>query len=122
MLQGRFGDRQVSMLFDTGAAVSKVHKSMVAQGDKMLGVLLPPIRVSVANNTPLRIDGVIEARIQVGGKDEVHTFLVAPDARWNIILGCDFLRAKRCVVDVQEGTIHVKDTVDTPVNRRTHSP
>ncbi len=53
------------------------------------------IRVSVANNKPLRIDGTIDARIQVGGIDEVHTFLVAPDARWNVILGCHFLRAKR---------------------------
>ncbi len=76
---------------------------MVAEGDKILGVPLPPIRVSVANNTPLRIEGAIDARIQVGGMDEVHTFLVAPDARWNVILGCDFLRAKRCVVNVQGG-------------------
>ncbi len=35
VLQGRFGDRQVSMLVDTGAAVSIVHKSMVAHGDKV---------------------------------------------------------------------------------------
>ncbi len=67
---------------------------------------LPPI----ANNKPIRIDGAIDARIQVGGIDEVHKFLVAPDARWNVILGCDFLGAKRCVVDVQEGTIHMKKT------------
>ncbi len=53
---------------------------MVALGGKILGVPLPLIRVSVANNTPLRIDGTIDARIQVGGIDEVHTFLVAPNA------------------------------------------
>ncbi len=69
VLQGRFGDRQVSMLVDTGAAVSIVHKSMVAHEDKILGVPLPPIRVSVANNTPLRIEGAVDARTQVGGID-----------------------------------------------------
>ncbi len=66
VLQGWFGNQQVSMLVDTGAAVSIVHKSMVAHGGKILGVPLPLIRVSVANNTPLRIDGTIDARIQVG--------------------------------------------------------
>ncbi len=91
MLQGTLGGKHSSMLIDSGAAVSLIHSDMTKHCTGTKPFPSPQVKVTVANNSTLDITGAVEGVVHVGGIDYTHTFLVSPEPKWNIIIGCDFL-------------------------------
>ena len=83
-------------LHDTGAGPSVIKTSQVPAGR-----VVRPLRRSLqaANTLPLQVDGVVDlfVEVPVGGKrwrKAWHTFLVAPQLSYGVILGRDLLWGK----------------------------
>lgn len=111
VIQGALGGEHTSVLVDSGAAVSVIHSSFAKLG-KDTPSPIPLVNVTVANNSILRVTGWVEAKVRVGSLEAQHVFLVSPDTKWNVILGCDFLRPRRCVIDFNTEDVRLPSMVD----------
>ncbi len=93
VLQDTLGGKHSFMLIDSGAALSLIHSDMTKHCTETKPCLFSIVKFIVANNLTLDITGAVEGVVHVGGIECTHTFLVSPEAKWNVIIGCDFLRA-----------------------------
>uniref|UniRef100_A0A5K3FSQ2 Peptidase A2 domain-containing protein n=1 Tax=Mesocestoides corti TaxID=53468 RepID=A0A5K3FSQ2_MESCO len=97
-VQGYIESHKSTILIDTGAAVSIVNPKFPAVTNLPRLTPSTPV-VLAANNSTLNITGSVMARVKVGSIEAPHLFLISPDCRWNVILGYDFLRNHKCVID-----------------------
>ena len=73
-------------------------------GEKLVGV----------NGTPLSVRGCIHAPLCIGGTQFDGTFVTTSDLWVEAIVGLDFIRAHKCVIDCSYNTISFK-TADVSV-------
>ena len=57
------------------------------------------VQVLLSDNKVLSATGELEAEIQIGGSSVRHRFIVATIGN-DMLLGLDFLRKERCIIDV----------------------
>nr|VZH98725.1 unnamed protein product [Spirometra erinaceieuropaei] len=90
-ISGTVANRRVSILIDTGAAVSLIHRSLL-HGTNYIQSAFPQLQILTANSSTLQLSG--SATVPVSIKDTTirHCFLVSSELKWNVILGCDFLK------------------------------
>nr|VZI47230.1 unnamed protein product [Spirometra erinaceieuropaei] len=82
-------NKRVSILVDTGAAVSLIHGSLL-HGTNYMQSAFPQLQILTANNSTLQLSG--SATVPVSIKDTTIRpyFLVSSELQWNVILGCVF--------------------------------
>ncbi|KAL5482287.1 hypothetical protein EMCRGX_G022596 [Ephydatia muelleri] len=97
---------------DTGAAVSLLSSKIWREientrvpivmqpwlGKKLVGV----------DGTPLSVRGCIHAPLCIGGTQFNRSFVIASDLWVEAIVGLDFIRAHKCVIDCSNNTISFK--------------
>ncbi len=92
--------------------MSLIHSAMAKHYTGTKPFPSPQVKVTVANNSTLDITVAVKGVVHVGGIDCTHTFLVSPESKWNIIIGCDFLRAHDCSISFNPGTLDRKDVTE----------
>ena len=111
-VQGTIASTPIKLLLDTGAAVSLLSSKkwreientrvpIVMQpwpGEKLVGV----------NGTPLSVRACIHAPLCIGGTQFDGSFVIASDLWVEAIVGLDFIRAHKCVIDCSNNTISFK--------------
>ena len=87
---------QTQFLVDTGAVVtvlsSRIYQAMPEAGRPPLRQPTEPLKLEVANDELLEIDGVMDAKFDIDGQNFEHKIYVAPIAEEGL-LGMDFLCA-----------------------------
>ena len=111
-VQGTIASTPIKFLVDTGAAVSLLSSKIWREientrvpivmqpwlGEKLVGV----------NGTPLSVRGCIHAPLCIGGTQFNGSFVIASDLWVEAIVGLDFIRAHKCVIDCSNNTISFK--------------
>ena len=68
-----------------------------------------------ANGLPLNVMGQVDLDICLGNFWTVHTFIVVRDLTFECILGADFLKANKAVMDFRNNTLHLgNSTIKIP--------
>ena len=91
---------------NTGAVVtvlsSRVYQAMPEASRPPLRQPTEPLKLEVANDELLEIDGVMNAKFDIDGQDFEHKVYVAPIAEEGL-LGMDFLCASDCELGARYG-------------------
>ena len=104
--------RPISLLVDTGSAITIIHERVWCPPQSGLRKVNRP--VLAANGGPLSILGQTEVRIVIAGKEFSHQVLIAGDITQECILGADFLTTHGFVIDLGNHVLRVGET-STPL-------
>eukprot|EP00731_Ephydatia_muelleri_P037182 Em0411g3a len=112
--EGNVGKRSVNMLLDSGAAVSVIRSGVLE--DRSRNLVMATSRTAIgANGLPLNVMGQVDLDICVGNFRTVHTFIVVRDLTFECILGADFLKVNKAVMDFRNNTLHLgNSTIKIP--------
>ncbi|BHF70214.1 hypothetical protein SprV_0301326400 [Sparganum proliferum] len=91
IISGTVANKRVSILIGTGAAVSLIHGSIL-HGTNYIQSAFPQLQILTANNSTLQLSGSATVPVSIKDKTLQHCFLVSSELKWNVILGCDFLK------------------------------
>ena len=86
---------RTNALIDTGAAVSLISSEIVRKMKDKPALLEADLIISQADGSQMEIEGKIRCPIKVGGVQANHTLYVAPELCTELILGEDWLKARR---------------------------
>ncbi|CAB3989094.1 Retrovirus-related Pol poly from transposon, partial, partial [Paramuricea clavata] len=104
----------VKALVDTGAAVTIMHEDLLARvRNKGTEVRRATKTIVGANNTPLNIIGIAEIDILVCGNSVTHDVLICNDLAQAMLIGVDFLKPHKCVIDFEKNTLRIKREEET---------
>ncbi|TPP64653.1 hypothetical protein FGIG_03187 [Fasciola gigantica] len=94
VVEGLLNGKGAKLLIDTGASCSVINRSLtkISRSVPLNG------RLIAANGTVMPILGQVAGSVSIGRCTVQHQFLCA-DVAWDAILGMDFLRAHRIVID-----------------------
>ncbi|KAL5517946.1 hypothetical protein EMCRGX_G003596 [Ephydatia muelleri] len=111
---GNVGKRSVNMLLDSGAAVSVIRSGVLE--DRSRNLVMATSRTAIgANGLPLNVMGQVDLDICLGNFRTVHTFIVVRDLTFECILGADFLKVNKAVMDFRNNTLHLgNSTIKIP--------
>ena len=107
-VNGGVQKRSVSLLIDTGSAVTIVHKRVWCPRQQNLQKVNRP--VIAANGEPLSILGQAEVCLEIAGREFLHQVLIAGDITQECILGADFLTTHGFVIDLGNRLLRVGET------------
>ena len=95
------------MLIDTGSAVTLVREDVWREATQPVeDDLTVPVRpIVAANGGELELLGKEELRLQVGELNVQFPVLIARELTQECILGADFLKKHKCVVNMGDGTL-----------------
>ena len=97
-------------LLDTGAEATIISEVVFNHVKSSLCKLQPQHKpVLGANNMPLDVLGEVEITLQFGGVTAQHRVFVCRGLIQEILVGIDFLRAHRCVLNFDTGTVYTKN-------------
>ncbi|KFD60666.1 hypothetical protein M514_27175 [Trichuris suis] len=105
---GYISGHQTELTIDTGAAVSLMDYGLFnnVQPSQLMDVR--SIRVLTAGGNEMKIAGTSVVEVSIGGAPAVrHTVLVAEGLTCPCLVGADFLRSHKCVIDFASGTLHI---------------
>ena len=93
-------------LLDTRATVSLLSEKVVQKWSRndREKITSTKMTVHLVNEKTLAVKGEVVAELQLGGRRVQQWFVVA-DISNDALLGIDFLRAEKCVIDVTEKTL-----------------
>ena len=104
----------VKALVDTRAAVTIMHEDLLARvRNKGTQVRRATKTIVGANNTPLNIIGIAEIDISVCGNSVTHDVLICNDLAQAMLIGVDFLKPHKCVIDFEKNTLRIKREEET---------
>ncbi len=108
VIDGLVEDRPTTMLIDSGSAVTILRADVwKAASTKSSNQLDPPgSPVVVANGEDLSVLGRATVSLQVAGVKVEYPCLVASQLTQECIIGADFLLKNRCIIDLNNRTIH----------------
>eukprot|EP00731_Ephydatia_muelleri_P033855 Em0040g5a len=106
--------QSVNMLLDSGAAVSVIRSGVLE--DRSRNLVMATSRTAIgANGLPLNVMGQVDLDICLGNFRTVHTFIVVRDLTFECILGADFLKVNKAVMDFRNNTLHLgNSTIKIP--------
>nr|VZI39357.1 unnamed protein product [Spirometra erinaceieuropaei] len=90
-ISGTVANKTLSILIDTGAAVSLIHISLI-HGPNYNQPGFPQLQILTANNSILQLSGSATVPVLIKDKTIRHRFLVSSELKWNVILDFDFLK------------------------------
>ncbi|KFD48296.1 hypothetical protein M513_10788 [Trichuris suis] len=105
---GYISGHQTELTIDTGAAVSLMDYGLFnnVQPSQLMDVR--SIRILTAGGNEMKIAGTSVVEVSIGGAPAVrHTVLVAEGLTCPCLVGADFLRSHKCVIDFASGTLHI---------------
>eukprot|EP00731_Ephydatia_muelleri_P037796 Em0565g3a len=84
--------------------------------DRSRNLVMATSRTAIgANGLPLNVMGQVDLDICVGNFRTVHTFIVVRDLTFECILGADFLKVNKAVMDFRNNTLHLgNSTIKIP--------
>uniref|UniRef100_A0A5S6Q481 Reverse transcriptase n=1 Tax=Trichuris muris TaxID=70415 RepID=A0A5S6Q481_TRIMR len=107
-VRGYLGANRIVLLVDTGAAVSIVREDSLPKC-QVTRTLLDSTHVICAGGTALKIKGTVSIDVKFDGIETIrHDMLVAENLTCPCLLGADFLRLHRCVIDLSKGMLHIR--------------
>ena len=75
-----------------------------------------------ANGLPLKVMGQVNIDVSLGRFRAAHTFIVVKDLTFECILGVDFLRSNKAVMDFRTNTLHLgNELVMVPTQEETQA-
>ena len=112
---GRMLVKKLSFLVDIGAAVSICNEQILRRSRLILSTF-PQIHVVAANNSHLTISGSATIPVILNGRTFYHHFCVSTGIKWDVILGCDFLRKDLRAINFSNprGSLHLTNDKETP--------
>ena len=110
-LHGTVNDVDVTLLLDTGAAVSLLHLDVWSQITPP-GGLRPWSGASLvsAGGTPLTVHGCTTLPLDVGDNKFCTEFVVVSPLTSEAILGIDFLQAQRAQIDIGHRVLRLRES------------
>ena len=120
---GRVNGVPASLLIDTGAAVTLVHRRLWERGRttsrRKVELCDSPSGgpIVAANGEPLRILGLARSSICLAGVEFAHDVFITEDVGPDCILGADFLISHGFVVDLKAGVLR-RGFSSTPLLQR----
>ena len=118
---GNVGHRCMQILLDSGAALSVIRND--ALDDRSRKSLTATSKTAIgANGLPLKVMGQVNIDVTLGRFRAAHTFIVVKDLTLECILGVDFLRSNKAVMDFRTNTLHLgNESVMVPTQEETSS-
>ena len=92
---------RTNALIDTGAAVSLICSEIVRKMKDRPALLKAALVISQADGSQMEIEGKIRCPIKVGDVQANHTLYVAPELCTELILGEDWLRARKACLEFE---------------------
>ena len=116
---GNVGQRCLQILLDSGAALSVIRND--ALDDRSRKSLTATSKTAIgANGLPLKVMGQVNIDVSLGTFQAAHTFIVVKDLTFECILGVDFLRSNKAVMDFRTNTLHLgNESVMVPTQEET---
>ena len=113
------GQRCLQILLDSGAALSLIRND--ALDDRSRKSLTATSKTAIgANGLPLKVMGQVNIDVSLGTFQAAHTFIVVKDLTFECILGVDFLRSNKAVMDFRTNTLHLgNESVMVPTQEET---
>ena len=114
------GTHPFRSLLDTGAQLSLVSKEFLELCDPKLvksAENVPDIALRSATGHSLEVTGRVKIRITLGKVRMYHDFVVIKDFKHDMILGIDFLKARKAIIDFESHTLVIGNAV-YPVKSR----
>nr|VZI49393.1 unnamed protein product [Spirometra erinaceieuropaei] len=117
-ISGTVASKRVSILIDTGAAVSLIHGSLL-HGTNYIQSEFPQLQILTTNNSTLQLSGYDTVPVSIKHTTIRHCFLVSSELKWNVILGCDFLKrhAQAITFSPTSQSLILKDDEHLPPRR-----
>ncbi|KHJ40073.1 hypothetical protein D918_09866 [Trichuris suis] len=107
---GYISGHQTELTIDTGAAVSLMDYALFNNVQPSELTDVRSIRVLTATGNEMKIAGTSVVEVSIGGAPAVRrTVLVAQGLASPCLVGADFLRSHKCVIDFASGTLHIND-------------
>ena len=102
-INGSINGHPVSMLVDTGSAVTILHANAwkLINSSNSTSLREPERPVIAANGENLALLGEVTVSVQIGKTCVQHSVLVADNLTQECLLSADFLANQGCVVDLQ---------------------
>ena len=107
-VRGLVAGKNVHNLIDTGSVVTLVNEEILRDCSTVTRTTAANKLVITANGEPLELVGTAEIPIIIQ-KEVVR--LVAKNIMQECILGADFLQALKCVIDLNNNTLHLNGKV-----------
>ena len=103
------GVEPLSMLVDTGSAVTLIHGRVWKKVQPKYGCLDEAPRVVAANGLPLKILGQVLVDVGIARVHASHRVLVADDISHDCLLGVDFLGANNFTIEMCNNRLSSRD-------------
>ena len=98
----------VTALIDSGSCVSMLHEQTFLSTYGDVPLQAAP-RLCAANGEGLQVLGAVDIVCCIGERSFLHTFVVSPDIRRDMILGSDFLFDHGALLNIAQGTLTFND-------------
>ena len=108
------GTHPFRTLINTGTQVSLVSETFFELSDSSLVKSIPnPIEVTLLSATghALEASRVVRIRITIGKARMYHDFIVVKNFNHDMLLGIDFLNARKALLDFDSQTLIIESTV-----------
>ncbi|KFD51373.1 hypothetical protein M513_07778 [Trichuris suis] len=106
---GRVSGRKTVLFVDTGAAVSMVRKDLLYGLRLDQALRRTNVQVLSAGGNAIHIRGTINLGIRFDGAETIpHELLVAEKLTCPCLIGADFLRLHKCIIDLGKDVLKVR--------------
>ncbi|CUT99653.1 RNA directed DNA polymerase reverse transcriptase [Echinococcus multilocularis] len=116
---GKLEGRSCSFLLDSGAAKSIVNLQAFPTLCNRVKILSPSTKLRSAEGREMLVDGETLLKVSIGKETRTVKFIVCSELAWDIILGTDFLRYTKAVLNFAEGIFFTHEATgvntDTPL-------
>ena len=105
--KARVGGVLVETLLDTGAAASLIDESTYRRTKHRGELMRSDMNMSQVNGGKIKITGMVDLKVKVGGIDRPHRFYITPGLCNELILGEDWMRQNKVQLDYETNSITV---------------
>uniref|UniRef100_A0A5S6QWK9 RNA-directed DNA polymerase n=1 Tax=Trichuris muris TaxID=70415 RepID=A0A5S6QWK9_TRIMR len=106
--KGCVSGRRTMLFVDTGAAVSIVRKDLLYGLRLDQALRRTNVQVLSAGGNAIHVRGTINLGIRFDGAETIpHDLLVAENLTCPCLIGADFLRLHKCIIDLDKGVLKV---------------
>ena len=108
---------RTNALIDTGAAVSLIRSEIVRKMKNRPALLEADLVISQADGSQMEIEGKIRCPIKVAGVQASHTLYVAPELCTELILGEDWLKARKACLEFEPAKL-ILGEIEVPLGKQ----
>ena len=115
-----FGDLRIAALVDTGSSINVISKSLydsISDRHKLYFEQLSESEIRLANNDKIRINGISKLQATIHQKNEIIETYIIPKTSHPLILGTEYLRENKIVLDFSDFSCNQKTVPVKTVKR-----